>query len=52
MFDPNSPITREEVSIMIDKALRYKGITGELVAKIPSPRPLIIPALAQRLIPS
>ena len=32
IFDPNSPITREEVSIMIDKALRYKGITGELVA--------------------
>ncbi|MFJ8241735.1 S-layer homology domain-containing protein [Bacillus tropicus] len=32
IFDPNASITREEASIMIDNALRYKGVTGELVA--------------------
>ncbi|MGH1252155.1 MULTISPECIES: S-layer homology domain-containing protein [Bacillus] len=30
IFDPNAPITR--ASIMIDNALQYKGVTGELVA--------------------
>ena len=32
IFDPNASITREEASIMIDNALQYKGVTGELVA--------------------
>lgn len=31
IFDPNAPITREEASVMIDKALQYKGVTGNLV---------------------
>ncbi|PEF43824.1 N-acetylmuramoyl-L-alanine amidase [Bacillus cereus] len=30
-FYPNDPITREEAAIMVDKALQYKGITGDLV---------------------
>ncbi|WP_000385291.1 S-layer homology domain-containing protein, partial [Bacillus thuringiensis] len=30
IFDPNSPITREESAIMVDKALQYKGIVGDL----------------------
>ncbi|PGF05243.1 S-layer homology domain-containing protein [Bacillus toyonensis] len=29
IFDPNSPITREESAIMVDKALQYKGIKGD-----------------------
>ncbi|MGM2817152.1 S-layer homology domain-containing protein [Bacillus cereus group sp. Bce001] len=32
IFDPNAQITREEAAVMIDKALQYKGITGNLVA--------------------
>ncbi|HDR7795108.1 TPA: S-layer homology domain-containing protein [Bacillus luti] len=32
IFDPNAQITREEASIMIDQALQYKGIKGDLVA--------------------
>lgn len=30
-FDPNDTIKRDEVVIMIDRALQYKGITGTLV---------------------
>lgn len=32
IFDPNAQITREEAAVMIDKALQYKGVTGDLVA--------------------
>ncbi|MBE7106119.1 SH3 domain-containing protein [Bacillus cereus] len=31
MFDPNSPIKRDEAAIMIDNALRYKQIVGQVV---------------------
>ncbi len=27
-FDPNTPITREESAIIVNKALQYKGIWG------------------------
>ncbi|PFE70771.1 hypothetical protein CN316_11385 [Bacillus cereus] len=31
MFDPNSPIKRDEAAIMIDNALRYKQVVGQVV---------------------
>lgn len=30
-FDPNTPITREEAAVIVNKALQYKGINGPLV---------------------
>ncbi|HDR7806671.1 TPA: S-layer homology domain-containing protein [Bacillus cereus] len=33
-FDPNTPITREEAAVIVNKALQYKGINGPL-ANVP-----------------